>query len=47
MHDTEPEVPTVTVHEDLSQSMLPLVPVVSAQVLPASQAALHEPWQLP
>lgn len=47
VHETEPEVPTVRVQLDRLQSMLPLVPVVSAQVLLSLQAALHEPWQLP
>lgn len=47
VHDTEPEVPTVSVHSDLSQSMLPLTPVASVQVLLPLQAALHEPLQLP
>jgi hypothetical protein len=47
VHETEPEVPTVRVHEERLQSMLPLVPVVRAQVLLSLQAALHDPWQLP
>lgn len=47
MHDTEPEVPTVSVHSDLSQSMLPLTPVVSVQVLLPLHAALQLPLQLP
>lgn len=47
LHDTLPLFPTVTVHEELSQLMLPLSPVVRLQVLEPLQSALQEPAQEP
>ena len=47
VHDTLPLLPAVMVHVELSQSMLPLSPVVRTQALPPLQLALHEPAQVP
>jgi hypothetical protein len=47
VHETLPLLPTVTVQLDLSQSMLPLTPVVRVQVLLPWQLALHEPKHVP
>lgn len=47
LHDTLPLLPTVTVHSDASQLMLPLSPAVRSQVLPPLQSALQEPAQDP
>lgn len=46
VHDTDPDTPTEIVQLELSQSMLPLSPVVSMQVLEPLHAALHEPAQV-
>jgi hypothetical protein len=47
LQDTELDLPTVSVHVDRSQSMLPLSPVVSAQELPPLQVELHEAPHMP
>ena len=46
-HETLPLAATLTVQAEPSQVTLPLGPVVSAQVLPPLQSALHEPAQAP